>query len=200
MYFPKFYSEKQVIRTMRDIYKEQDCNSPHQYLTSDFQIEEGSIVVDCGVAEGNFALSVVDKVKKLYLVECDPAWIEALRQTFLPWKEKVIYVMKFISDVPDEMSTSIDTIVYPEAGEKYIIKLDIEGYEQKALKGMRRLVNSGNPIKMCVCTYHRPNDYSEIVSIIKKFGFTWHVSRSYLLFFQTDEKPSFRKVLIRAEK
>lgn len=99
MYFPKRITEKEVIWAMRLIYREQDSESPHLYLTADFQVEPDSIVVDAGVAEGNFALSVVEKAKKLILIECDEEWMEALKLTFAPWKEKVIFVEKFVSDI-----------------------------------------------------------------------------------------------------
>lgn len=200
MYFPARLTEKQVIWIVRGIYKEQDPQSPHLYLAPEFQIDPDSIVVDAGVAEGNFALSIVEKSKLLYLVECDPEWMAALKLTFAPWKEKVIFVEKFMSDTESASTTSIDSLLNPESKETYFIKMDIEGFEQKALAGMKNLVASGSKIKMDVCTYHHINDLQEIESIIKDYGFEWHVTKSYMLYFQTGEDPSFRKVLIRAEK
>ena len=200
MYFPKRFTETQVIWVVRSILKEQDPQSPHLYLTPDFHIEQNSIVVDAGVAEGNFALSVVEKAKLLYLIECDQEWMEALRLTFAPWNEKVIFVEKFMSDIETETTTSIDSLLKPIPDEKFFIKMDIEGYEQKALKGMKNLVASGSNIKTDICTYHHPNDLQEIKAIVRDYGFKLNVSESYMLFFQPGEEPSFRKVLIRAEK
>jgi 16S rRNA A1518/A1519 N6-dimethyltransferase RsmA/KsgA/DIM1 with predicted DNA glycosylase/AP lyase activity len=48
-------------------------------------VAEGDVVVDAGAAEGNFALSVIDKASKVYIIEGDAGWCEALRQTFLPY-------------------------------------------------------------------------------------------------------------------
>jgi hypothetical protein len=200
MYFPKRFTRNYIIWAVRTLLKEQDDNSPHLYLTGDFQIDPGSIVIDAGVAEGNFALSVVEKANRLYLVECEKEWIEALRLTFAPWKEKVIFVEKYMSDIQSDTMISIDTLIHPEPGESYFIKLDIEGYEQKALSGMKKLVAAENHLKMIVCTYHHPNDLTEIESTLQSYGFTSRVSDSYVLFFQDDEEPSFRKVLLRAEK
>ncbi len=200
MYFPSHYTEKQVIWTVRSLYKEQDPQSPHLYLTNDFQVEPNSIVIDAGVAEGNFALSVVEKAKKLYLIECDAAWMRALKLTFSPWKDKVIFIEKFLSDIESESSISIDALFKPAFRNAYFIKMDIEGYEQKALAGMKSLVASGNSVKMDVCTYHHPNDLTEIESIIKEYGFDWEVTPSYMLYFLPGEEPSFRKVLVRATK
>jgi len=53
---------------------------------------------------------------------------------------------------------------------------------------------------MDVCTYHQPNAFMEISAILDDYGFNCQVSKGYVLFFQPGEEPSFRKVLIRAEK
>ena len=200
MYFPAKYTKKHVTWAARSILKEQDLKSPHLYLTNGFQVDEGSIVVDAGVAEGNFALMAVEKAKRLYLIECNPEWIDALKLTFEPWKDKVIFVEKFLSDSKGESTTSIDALIQPGAAERYFIKMDIEGFEQKALSGMKNLVASGCPIKMDICTYHRPNDLTEIRTILNDYSFKSKVSDGYVLYFMPGEEPSFRKVLIRAEK
>ena len=200
MYFPARFTESQVIWAARSIYKEQDPKSPHLYLTSDFQVDADSIVIDAGVAEGNFALAVVEKVKRLYLIESDAEWMDSIKLTFAPWKEKVVFVEKFMSDVDGETTTSLDSLIKPDADEKYFIKMDIEGFEQNALAGMKNLAASGCPVKMNVCTYHQPNALNEIEAIVKEYGFKYQVSDGYVLFFQPGEQPSFRKVLIRAEK
>jgi hypothetical protein len=200
MYFSKRYTQDQVIWALRTIFKEQDPSSPHLYLTESFQIDPGCIVIDAGVAEGNFALSAIEKAKLLYIIECEKEWMDALRLTFAPWKEKVIFIEKYLSDSQSDTTTSIDELVSPKPGESYFIKLDIEGFEQKALKGMKKLMASGNHVKMDVCTYHHPNDLIEIESILQSYNLTWQVSDGYILYFQEDEEPSFRKVLIRAEK
>jgi hypothetical protein len=200
MYFPERFTRDYVIWAVRTILKEQDNQSPHLYLNDDFQVDPGSIVIDAGVAEGNFALSVVEKAKRLYLIECEKEWIEALKLTFAPWKEKVVFVEKYMSDTQSDTTISIDTLLSPETGKSYFIKLDIEGYEQKALSGMKNLVAGGNHLKMIVCTYHHPNDLNEIDAILKSYGFASKVSDSYVLYFQEGEEPSFRKALLRAEK
>ncbi len=200
MYFPKSFNTTGVTWAVRAIMREQDPRSPHLYLDSDFQVEEGSVVIDAGVAEGNFALSVVEKAKRLYLVECDSGWMDALRLTFEPWKEKVVFVEKYMSDTDGTSTTSIDTLYCPEERGSFFIKFDIEGYEQKALAGMKRLVASGNPVRMDVCTYHHPDDLKEILATLKSFNFRCKVSDGYLLYFRPGEEPSFRKALIRAER
>lgn len=200
LYFPKTFTKTMVIWGTRSILKEQDLHSPHLYLTETFNVDEGSIVVDGGVAEGNFALSVVEKAKHLYLIECDPEWIETLKLTFAPWKNKVTFVSKFLSGTNSENSVTIDSLITPKENEKYFIKLDIEGYEKEALKGMDNLIATAANIKMDICTYHYKDDLPEIERIMKEKGFQYEVSNGYLLYFQEGDEPAFRKALLRAKK
>lgn len=199
MYFPRSFNSPEVIWAVRAARREQDPASPHLYLTEEFQPAGGSIIIDAGVAEGNFALSVVEKAKRLYLVECDRGWMEALRLTFEPWKGKVIFIEKFMSDTAGDTSTTIDELLGDEPEGPFFIKLDIEGYEQKAIEGMRKLVRSGWQVRMNVCTYHHPDDFRDIKSALESDGFACQVTDGYVLFFHPGEDPSFRKVLIRAE-
>ena len=124
----------------------------------------------------------------------------ALRLTFEPWKEKVFFIEKYLSDEAGSSTISLDSILVPESGSNYFIKLDIEGFEQKALSGMKKLIASGNPIKMNVCIYHHPEDRREIEATLVSNGFSCEVSDGYLIYFQRKEEPAFRKALIRAGK
>ena len=200
LYYPLHFTKKHCVWATRSILKEQDPQSAHLYLTENFQVDQDSIVIDAGVAEGNFSLLVIDKVKKIFLIECDPAWVEALKLTFEPWKEKVVFVQKNLSDINDDNSVTIDSLVEPQPNEKYFVKMDIEGYEKRALAGMTKLLTAQNSLKMDICTYHHPNDLIDLSSIVKKFNLTWRTSDSYVLFFLPGEQPSFRKALIRVER
>ncbi len=198
MYFPKRYSKKEIIWITRSILKEQDSCSPHLYLTPGFQPDQNSIVVDAGVAEGNFALSVIEKAKCLFLIECDHDWMESLRLTFAPWKNKVHFIEKYLSDSESETTISIDALIKPENDESYFIKMDIEGYEKKALRGMKNLIATNSGIKLDVCTYHHHNDFSDIQTILKEYDFDFEASKSRILYYHPGEIPEFRKALIRA--
>lgn len=200
MYFPKGYTYSRVVWTMRSVLKEQDKESAHLYTTDDFFVDNESIIVDAGVAEGNFALSVIDNAKKLFLIECNPLWMEALHLTFKPWKDKVVFVDKYLSDTSNDISISIDSLIFPVPEERYFIKMDIEGFEKKALVGMRNLALTAEFLKIDVCTYHNTDDVINIAELIKSYGLNYKLSDSYILYSNSGEIPTFRKALIRAEK
>src|SRR5690606_1392458 len=67
LFFKKRWNEKRIRKSYSELSKEQDLNSPHRYITSGFQPGPDDVVADIGAAEGNFSLSVIDRVKKIYL-------------------------------------------------------------------------------------------------------------------------------------
>ena len=81
LYFKKRWGKKKIQNLYNLLSKEQDVRSPHRYLTNQFKFDEGEILIDAGVAEGNFALTVVEKASKLILFEADKEWIEPLKAT-----------------------------------------------------------------------------------------------------------------------
>jgi hypothetical protein len=200
LYFPKQYTQFQILWTMRGILKEQDINSPHCYLTDEFQVEDGSILIDGGVAEGSFSLSNIERIKKLYLIEYQSEWVEALKLTFFPWKDKVEIIGKYLSDSVSENSISVDNFVEIYENEKYFVKYDIEGYEMKAFEGMKKFFIEVKNLKISVCTYHHEEDAKNIKKFLTDKGLICKFSNSYIVFVDENEVPSFRKAVIRAEK
>ena len=61
-------------------------------------------------------------------------------------------------------------------------------------------MESGKNVRINVCTYHYPDDFREIKTALENYGLDCHATEGYVLFFHPGEEPSFRKVLIRAEK
>lgn len=62
---------------------------------------------------------------------------------------------------------ALDEIVYDK--KPTYIKMDIEGAEQEALKGCRRIIQTYKP-KLAICIYHRPDDMFEIPAMIKEMN------------------------------
>lgn len=179
---------------------EQHKESPHRYLNDEFNINDGDIVVDCGVAEGNFSLGIVEKVKHLYLFEADERWIEPLEATFEPWKEKVSIIKKYVSDRDDENSISLDNY-FKNMEKPNFIKLDVEGYEKKVIEGSKDILQNNN-IKIVACTYHYQEDYNLIKEQLEKINYKTSTNKGYMLFWGYDEMepPYFRRGVIRASK
>lgn len=92
--FP-YMEERNGKKYIGNMYAEQDVNSPHRYEDGDVVVEDGDVLVDAGACEGNFTLHNIDKVKKVYLIECDQDWLEALRYTFAPYMDKVVLCENF---------------------------------------------------------------------------------------------------------
>jgi len=180
---------------------EQDANSPHRYITNNFKVNDGDVVVDIGSAEGNFSLSNIEKIKKLYLVEADPGWNEALNATFAPWKDKVVILNKYASDKDDEQNISLDGLLQHEEKVNFI-KIDVEGAEQQVLAGATVVVNKNKDLKVALCTYHRQDDAETFARLLTEKRFTIEFSNGYMIFINSDRSqfkpPYLRKGLIRA--
>ncbi|HRX12489.1 MAG TPA: hypothetical protein P5210_12605, partial [Draconibacterium sp.] len=127
LYFKKRWSSKKIRNLYNLLSKEQDIRSPHRYLTDQFEFKTGETLVDVGAAEGNFALSVVEKASQIILFEADNEWIEPLNATFEPWKDKVEIVNKFVSNISDSLNTKLDDYLNIENGRETFIKIDVEG-------------------------------------------------------------------------
>ncbi len=201
MYYPRGYSVEMVVEAINFVKLEQDTDSPHRYLNDQFMVEEGDIVIDAGVAEGNFALDIIDNAKKIYLVECEPKWIEALRKTFEPWTDKVIIIEKMLSDKNDDQYVSIDGFV--EEGYVNFIKMDVEGAEVPSLMGASSILRNSKNIKCAICTYHRKNAENDIRKILEEQSFYTMTTRGYIFFGEDMDSwidGELRHGLIRAVK
>lgn len=201
LYFKKKWSELRIKKAFNGLLKEQDPVCPHCYENGDFKIEMGDVLVDVGAAEGNFALSVIEKVSKVILFESDERWVEALNATFEPWKEKVTIIRKFVGDVTNEGFTTLDD--YFRADEKIsFLKIDVEGAEMQLLKGAERILQHTNPLKLAICTYHKQEDEKLFDKILKDYGFETSHSDGYVLMYHDPklQPPFLRRGLIRAIK
>jgi len=201
LYFKKRWSKKRIRLSFNELMKEQDPQSPHCYENEDFKVEKGDVFVDIGAAEGNFALSVVEEASRIILIESDKEWLEPLKATFEPWKDKITIVNKFAGDVNKARSITLDD--YFGIDEKLsFLKIDVEGAELRLLNGCKRILRSGKPLKVAICTYHNAVDEQELNEILTQNGFKTSHSDGFMLVY-TDRKlkaPYFRRGLIRAIK
>ena len=202
LYLKRSWTEKEIKNFYCAMQTEQDINSPHQYFSENFYVENGDIVVDVGTAEGNFSLSIVEKARKIYLFEIDKEWIEALNATFEPWKGKVEIINKFVSRENDEKNITVDTF-FRNKEQINFLKIDVDGVEADLLKGCEEILNLKKSIKIALCTYHKQNDEKDFTLLLKNKGFNVSPSKGYIIFYTNmDEmrEPYLRKGLIRANK
>jgi len=201
LYFKKNWSEEKIQNYYNGILLEQDVESSHRYETADFYVKENDVVVDVGVAEGNFALSVVEKAKKIYLFEIDEEWIDVLKITFAPWKEKVEIVCKYVSDKDSDSSITLDTF-FSDKQKVDFIKADIEGAEIAMLKGGQSTLSNTENQRIVLCAYHKQNDAKEIDTKLKEAGFHTAFSKNHMIFYldKTLDAPFLRKGVVYAVK
>lgn len=201
LYFKRSSSVRGVKRNYRNLLIEQDPLSAHRYLTDDFNLSSNDILVDVGAAEGNLALEVIEKVKKVYLFETDVRWIEALEATFEPWKEKVEIVNKFVSDKNDESHISLD-VFFKDKEAFTFLKVDAEGAEYQVLNGANAMFNQKTGMKIALCTYHRPNDNEFFNEYLLNKQFVVHNSEGFMIF--TDQRaftpPYLRRGLVKGKR
>jgi hypothetical protein len=201
LYFKRKSSERGVKRNYNALRIEQDVESAHRYLTQSFEVEDGDILVDVGAAEGNLPLSVMHKVKKVYLFETDPKWIEALQATFEPWKEKVEIINKYVSDKNNDTHVTLDTF-FKDKEPFTFLKVDAEGAETSILEGCRTILAENKPMKIAMATYHKPHDAEEIELFINQYHFKSEFSEGFMIFpeLKTFSPPYLRRGLIRAKR
>lgn len=116
LYFAPNIDKLNAEHLIRCLKQEQDVNSPHRYLDDDdfdFIIkakQSGKKIVVCemGAMEGMFSLHLAELADAMYLFESSAMWVQALENTFRPWKDKVNIINKFVSDHTDSDNICLD--------------------------------------------------------------------------------------------
>lgn len=202
LFFRRGMSDKKIMKMFRGLSIEQDPESPHRYLSHEFHVKKNDVVYDVGAAEGSFGLSQIENLSKLIIFETDPLWIEALKATFSPWKDKVEIIEKYVSNSDTEERITLDYFTDNNPKPNFI-KIDVDGEEMNLLKGSKNfLMRSKNLLKIVICTYHCQDDESNISKFLSQMHFNCKPSDGYMLFyFDTHFKPPYlRRGLLRAEK
>lgn len=210
MYFPKSMRKPFVERYLAGIFIEQDERSPHFYLSD--RVKEklstsDGIVVDMGAAEGNFLLEAADGCSQCICFEPDKDWREVLDITRMELPCSVIIRHEFISSENKEPNaTSLDAFLENHYGyipsDIKIIKMDIEGAEQDALKGMEKTLKKNRDVLLLICCYHSSRAADEIVLMLDEWGFKSYFRNGFILFYQQegfgspDDYPYFRQGVI----
>ncbi|NLA74284.1 MAG: methyltransferase [Deltaproteobacteria bacterium] len=201
LYFKKRWGEKRIKRAYSTLEMEQDIESPHRYLTGSFTVNKDDVVADIGSAEGNFSLSVIEDVKKIYLFEYNREWIDALKATFAPWADKVEIINKYVSDHDDESHIRFDTF-FKNHSDVNFLKIDVDGAESNVLASCDAVFRDGRPFKIALCTYHKNQDEEEFTRLLKGYRFNVKPSQGYMIHYydKNMKAPYLIRGLIRAAR
>ncbi|MBG0858774.1 MAG: FkbM family methyltransferase [Bacteroidales bacterium] len=201
LFFKKQWSKKRIRKAYAELSREQDPESPHRYLSETFSTGQYDVIADIGAAEGNFPLSVIENIRKLYLVEYNSDWNRALEATYAPWKDKVEIINKIVSDIDDDNHISLDTLIKTRPDITFL-KIDVDGNESKVLEGAKKLLSGSSRLKIVLCTYHKGDDEEEFTSLLVSNGFSVSPSKGYMIHYYDKmiKVPWLRRGLIRASR
>lgn len=178
LYFMAMTKEK-VIDAYRMLLLEQDVRSAHCYV-EDYNVLKGKVILDVGTAEGIFALNAIDFAKHIYLFECEKEWIKPLNATFEAYKDKITIVEKYISNVTGANTTTLDDYFKDKSFENLFVKMDIEGFERKALQGSVELFNVSSNISGAICTYHKFDDEKVVSTFLSHKKCNYQKTNGYI--------------------
>ncbi|CAK7043732.1 MAG: hypothetical protein PARBA_01480 [Parabacteroides sp.] len=177
-----------VSGSYKELLMEQDSRCAHRYVES-YQELKGKTLLDIGCAEAIFTLDTIEEIDHAYLFECNEGWIEALQATFAPWKEKVTIVRKYVSDMNDENNVTLDDYFKDKPSDNLFLKMDIEGYERKALRGASCLLSKAKNISGSVCVYHLSDDVPVIQGILREHKLETTLCPGYL-YVEKEMRPA----------
>jgi hypothetical protein len=193
LYFPVSFTDDAVAKLYKTLIVEQDPESAHRYSLDDAEFQN-SIMFDIGAAEGILTLEKIDIIKFAYLVEFQPEFIDALKKTFEPYQSKIKIVKNYIDSYDSERTISLDTLGKEVKNQKVFLKMDIEGYEVKALSGGNTFLKN-NDCTAAICTYHHPDHPREIKEIFENLGYSTSFTKGYMYW-----RFRLSKALIKAKK
>lgn len=171
-----------------------------QYFDKCLTFSSEEVFIDCGGYIGDTTKNFIlrnPKYEKIFIYEPIPSQFEICRRYFYN-NPNIILKNKCVGnentsvkmnmwragsyiDKKGDVSANIVRLdddlqdVHPT-----FVKMDIEGFELDALKGMTRILKEDKP-KLAICVYHKPMDILEIPEFIKSVNPDYKISlRHYL--------------------
>jgi FkbM family methyltransferase len=159
----------------------------HYYEVDGTKVGRDDIVLDCGAAEGLFALKASEVCKRCYALEPLPRYVETMRRTFLnvekveilPYAVGAVHARFHINgegigarlsekgDGPEVEVFTVDELFYEKDRPITYLKADLEGFETNMLKGALRTIEKYRP-KIAITTYHREEHAEELKKMLLK--------------------------------
>ncbi|WP_160559595.1 FkbM family methyltransferase [Parablautia muri] len=180
-----------------------------QYFAYDIYHKiEDEYVIDCGAFKGEVMDIFIKKNAKYahYMaIEPDKAYVKELeRKREEKGKSKITVVSMALSDCRETLCLSnygnensiiredgterVEATKLDEFAKEYpctFLKIDVEGYEKKVLKGAEKVIRKWQPI-IAVAAYHHEEDFYELYKIIEEMtsGYSFYL-RSYMNLHET---------------
>ncbi len=180
------------------------AKSPHNYLDDRFPVKSGAVVCDFGAAEGLVGLHFSECASRLIIGECDEKWLDPLKTSFSPYKEKTTFVTQPLGMGDDKASCArILTEMADEVGPKvpFFIKFDIEGAERFAIREAEAFFTTHPDVTVVCAAYHRQDDAEVLEKLFKEWGYETAFSDGAMLFLLDRlAPPYFRHGVLYAKK
>ena len=156
-----------------------------------FLFLESESFIDIGGFDGETSFQFIKYTKtdnKIYFFEPDKINLEIAKNSLMNFSKTINFSDFGIGEIETELKININgsksflseegevdihvrTLdsffienTYSES-ENFYLKMDIEGWEMKALKGAKKFILKTKP-KMAICVYHKPNDMIDIYNYI----------------------------------
>jgi FkbM family methyltransferase len=162
-----------------------DCLHPphwHHYEVPETTLASGETAVDCGAAEGVFALSIAGRASKIGIFEPWSGFGESLHATFgnrADIRQQALgssvhtahlqgdNLYGVVSDTAGEpiSVTTLDSF-RASFGPINFIKADVEGSEHDLLAGARETILADKP-KIAITVYHPGNDWEYMLNLAR---------------------------------
>ncbi|HMW38525.1 MAG: hypothetical protein K1X68_02420 [Saprospiraceae bacterium] len=179
LFFKKNMNKMQVMHAMNNLLIEQDEESAHHYYSFCSKSQYG-VIIDCGAAEGIFALKYIDLCEKMIIIETDPEWIAALQMTFSEYERKVSIIGKYVGERNDSHNITLDTIIGQE--NVSLIKVDVDGSEEGLFNGLKNSLTSNKIDQILLCVYHDVDDYQKYTLLLDEYGFKVETHHNKMIF------------------
>lgn len=187
LFWPKSLPLFDLYKVVTECFYEDDS---HYYEIPETRVAPNDVVLDCGAAEGIFALRVLERAGRIVAFEPLPLFITSMQKTFAPHAAKVAIQPFALADVTGNSflsGTSVYGSVVDIAGKDDVpiqvttidkwaeesnlkvdfIKGDLESFEYRVLQGAAETIRQNKP-KIALTVYHPGNDWQEILHFCLK--------------------------------
>jgi hypothetical protein len=189
VYFPTNTNRRDILGAVKTHFIEQDVESPHKYFIDKTEIQ-GHTAILVGASDGLLALDIIDSFKHIFLIESDNNWIEPLRKTFAPYKEKITIINTYASDLTTDKEKKLDDLFANYEYSIDFLQADVEGAAIKLLKGTEIILNRYRP-KLAIACYHSHDEAMEIEDLIKILNYKISYSQKFVYLWMQDLKPPY---------